>query len=386
MRILVVLPTRAKLAQALQAWHGRIGPEDSLTVLACSGSGVSREGRTPVYTLDRRIARSHGWQRAINAVFSRSRAAEEIFWNGRLYSVLLWRLWPTLLFHLRSFDPDVVDLRGMPGNRSLGRRALPSPGIIVLSADHPTPPEAIDTSWRRYDASRKVSVVLPVYNGNKYLRDAIDAVLRQTHRALELILVDDGSTDATPEIIDDYARRDPRIVRIRNRQNLGLPESLNVGFARATGELLTWTSADNIHEPEALETLVRFLCTWTDVDFVYSDTRRIDESGRVVEETSSRLPPWALEDENVVGSSFLFRREVHEALGGFRTDLKYVEDYEYWVRVSKRFRMMCLHRTLYSYRFHPESLTSRVRSERRSAALRKEVQREHFAPTRRGGR
>ncbi len=378
MRVLAVLPTRANVAQAVQAWLARLDPEDTLTVLLCSGSGVSREGRTPIYTLDRRIAQSHGWQRVVNAVFSRSPAVEEVFWNWRLYSVVLSRLWPTLLFHIRSFDPDVVDLRGMPGNRSLGRRALASPGIIVLSSDHPTPPQTIDTAWRRYDPSLKVSIILPVYNGSKYLRDAIEGVLRQTHRTLELIIVDDGSTDTTPGIIDDYARRDPRIVRIRNRQNLGLPESLNVGFAHATGELLTWTSADNIHEPDAVETLVRFLCTWTDIDFVYSDTRRIDESGRVVEEISSRAPPWALEDENVVGSSFLFRRKVHEALGGFRTDMKYVEDYEYWVRIYKRFRMMCLHRTLYNYRFHPDSLTSRVRSERRSAALRKEVQREHF--------
>ena len=97
----------------------------------------------------------------------------------------------------------------------------------------------------------KISVVLPVYNGEAYLKDAIKSILNQTFQDFELIIVDDCSTDRTTEIVKRYVDCDSRIILIQNKVNLKLPESLNKGFSHATGDYWTWTSCDNLYMPDA---------------------------------------------------------------------------------------------------------------------------------------
>jgi glycosyltransferase involved in cell wall biosynthesis len=98
-----------------------------------------------------------------------------------------------------------------------------------------------------------VSIILPTYNGSQYLSEAIESCLHQTYENWELILVDDCSTDATPQIIGRYVGRDPRIRSIRHASNKKLPEALNTGHAAAQGEYLMWTSDDNRLLPAAIE-------------------------------------------------------------------------------------------------------------------------------------
>src|SRR3990170_3452478 len=105
--------------------------------------------------------------------------------------------------------------------------------------------------------SPKVSIVLPTYNGEKYIRQSIDSCLNQTHENIELIIVDDCSIDNTPEIIKSY--KDSRVKSLRHDQNKFLPHALNTGFSNATGEYLTWTSDDNYYAKEAIEKMVSFL-------------------------------------------------------------------------------------------------------------------------------
>src|SRR2546422_996171 len=127
-----------------------------------------------------------------------------------------------------------------------------------------------------------ISIVLPTRNGARFLREAIESCLAQTYSDFELILVDDGSTDATPDIVGDYARRDHRIRTITNRENLRLPRSLNIGFASAVGRYFTWISDDNRFRPRALQTLAAVLDKRPDVDVVYSDYSVIDDAGNAV--------------------------------------------------------------------------------------------------------
>ena len=108
-----------------------------------------------------------------------------------------------------------------------------------------------------------VSVVLPTYNGSKWLSQSIDSILKQTYRNLELIIVDDASTDSTPELIMSFASRDPRIRIISHKSNKKLPQSLNDGFAIANGDYFTWTSDDNWYEPTAIEEMVTALTNMT---------------------------------------------------------------------------------------------------------------------------
>ena len=104
-------------------------------------------------------------------------------------------------------------------------------------------PDSIDTPC----VKGLVSIVLPVYNGEEYLEKSIESVLRQTYENFEFIIVNDGSTDHTKEIVDKYALIDNRI-RVIHKQNEKLPKTLSRGFSEARGEFFTWTSADNIME------------------------------------------------------------------------------------------------------------------------------------------
>lgn len=202
----------------------------------------------------------------------------------------------------------------------------------------------------------KISVVLPVYNGEKYISQAIESVLQQNYENWELIIVNDCSTDGTSRIINDYEKKDTRIRVYNNVNNLKLPATLNVGFSHAKGEYFTWTSDDNILLPQFLVVLKRYLDDNTQVDFVYSDYIGIDSEGNELG-IRHMLEPENMLYTNSVGASFLYRRKIYDEIGGYSPEWFLVEDYEYWLRVYKQYRMMHVDDVLYQYRFHEQSLS-----------------------------
>ncbi len=202
-----------------------------------------------------------------------------------------------------------------------------------------------------------MSIVLPTHNGARFLRQTLDSCLAQTFGDWELIVVDDCSADGTPQILADYTRRDRRIRSIRHRENLGLPRSLNAGFDEARGRYFTWISDDNRFRRSALQTMIEVLDHRPDVDVVYSNYSVIDAAGSPVAlRRVSRVDE--LGYTNCVGASFLYRRAVHDALGGFDTTKALVEDYDFWVRAAGRFRFEALAVDLYEYRLHGGSLSA----------------------------
>lgn len=114
----------------------------------------------------------------------------------------------------------------------------------------------------------RVSIVLPTYNGERYIRASIESILNQTYKDWELIIVNDASIDSTIDIVNEYVQRDSRIRVITNSTNKKLPESLNIGFESTSGEYLTWTSDDNMYKPKAIEFMVNHLDNHSDVDMV----------------------------------------------------------------------------------------------------------------------
>ena len=217
-------------------------------------------------------------------------------------------------------------------------------------------------------SSPLVTIVLPVYNGSHYLGESIQSCLAQTYGDWELVIVDDASTDDTPARIADYIRRDKRIRSIRQEINRKLPAALNTGFRNSRGAYLTWISDDNAFRPEAIAEMVRFLERRPDVDLVYADYTQIDENGvplrRVAVETPQGLPL-----NNWVGACFLYRRAVHERLGGYAENLFLAEDYDFWLRAAAHLKLEPVHEDLYLYRIHNASLTSQKAEAIRVARL-----------------
>jgi glycosyltransferase involved in cell wall biosynthesis len=200
-----------------------------------------------------------------------------------------------------------------------------------------------------------VSIVLPTYNGARYIRESIDSCLNQTYSDFELIVVDDCSTDETPLILKTYD--DPRLQIIRHSQNAKLPGALNSGFSASQGDLLTWTSDDNRFHSNALEVMVEALQTRPDIGLVYSGCVIIDEFGNRVREEPV-FPSEMIYEKNVVGACFLYRRAVYEEIGDYNEDIFRIEDYEYWLRIAQRFPISAIPDMLYDYRVHQGSLTS----------------------------
>ena len=201
-----------------------------------------------------------------------------------------------------------------------------------------------------------VSIVLPTYNGARYLGQAIQSCLDQTYPHWELIIVDDASTDDTPTLIAQFIRKDGRIRLIRHAQNRILPGALNTGFAVATGEYLTWTSDDNCYRPEALAVMAAFLESAPEYEIVYADYTLIDADGRPVQHMAVRDPE-DLVIGNHIGPCFLYRRIVQTTLKAYDESLFLAEDYDFWLRASTSFRLYPLHKDLYLYRLHSGSLT-----------------------------
>jgi len=267
-----------------------------------------------------------------------------------------------LLVNIEACDPDVVDLGELGGFgrwlRARCSRRLPGRRIIT-DTDHEYSHAENVAGWRSYDPTALVSIVLPVYNGEKYLGISIESCLSQTHQNLELIIVDDCSLDNTPAIVEKYAAADPRIKFVKNEENLGLPKTLNVGFKYSQGDFLTWTSDDNIYANTAIQYMVQQLCTFTEICLVYCGQHHIDDTGNRIG-AHLPLPP--------------------TALGPYRPAYRYVEDWDFFIRACLKFPAKFYFETCYSYRYHIGSLTNMLPGglDEKWKLLGEKLYRDHF--------
>lgn len=208
-----------------------------------------------------------------------------------------------------------------------------------------------------------ISIVLPTYNQAHYLPLALDSIFDQTFKEFELIVVNDGSTDDTSRVLEEYrARFDFRVVE---QENQGLPRALNAGFAQARGKYYTWTSSDNIMLPTMLEELYSALQGDPSVDVVYADWYTIDEAGNTVARFQTiDFDRHLLLRQNFVHCCFLFNRECMKKIGDYDPNFIYCEDWEFWIRVSQHFKMKRVPRALYKYRVHSGSMTTEIIEDR----------------------
>jgi glycosyltransferase involved in cell wall biosynthesis len=201
-----------------------------------------------------------------------------------------------------------------------------------------------------------VTIVLPVYNGERFLRQSIESCLGQTYRDIELIVVDDGSTDNSTHIVKSFD--DKRIKLICHETNKRTPGALNTGFSRSSGAYLTWTSHDNYYAPTAIAEMVSSLELHPKIDFLFANQYDIDEAGQIIGERRpgpfEKLVEWCC-----ASGAFLYRRSVYEKIGGYDERAFPVEDYDYFLRAYAQVGFGSLDSFLYYGRIHPQQVTKR---------------------------
>jgi glycosyltransferase involved in cell wall biosynthesis len=212
----------------------------------------------------------------------------------------------------------------------------------------------------------KVTVLMPVYNGEQYLREAIDSILCQTFQDFEFLIIDDGSSDHSIDIINSY--QDTRIALIKNEINLGLVLTLNKGLSLAKGEYIARMDADDISFCDRLENQIAFLDTNPDVSLLGTNAQIIDSEGNpqgfcnVI--SGYELIKWQMcFSSPFIHPSVIFRSQIIDKVNGYTSEAikgreKYSgEDYDLWRRISKISQVDNLQKTLIYLRKHDGNLT-----------------------------
>lgn len=203
---------------------------------------------------------------------------------------------------------------------------------------------------------------MPVYNGEKYLRQAIESCLNQTYTNIELIIINDASTDGSLAIINDFADTDDRIKIVTNSINKRLPTSLNIGHKLAKGDFMTWTSDDNLYQKDAIKTMYNSILE-SKSDIVYCDYLIMDDDGVIVDQAHLKPIEYLL-FYGVIGACFLYKKEVYVNNNGYNENLFLVEDYDFWLRALKHSSFTKINNPgYYLYRYHKNSLTVQMNND-----------------------
>ena len=203
---------------------------------------------------------------------------------------------------------------------------------------------------------KKVSVIMSVYNCEKFLKQAVDSILQQSYSDFELILIDDGSQDATAKMIETYASEDARIIPVFNQKNLGLTVNLNKAITLSQGTYIARMDADDVALPQRFERQIEYLDAHQDIDLVGSAAIDINEKGvelqlrkspKTHQEIISLLP----KANPITHSTVMFRKDRFAAIEFYNESYRTTQDYEMWFRAAgKGLKFHNLQEVLLMYR------------------------------------
>lgn len=200
-----------------------------------------------------------------------------------------------------------------------------------------------------------VTIVTPTYNQAEYLAETIESILAQTYPNIEYIVINDGSTDSTEEVLNLYRDR----VTCITQENMGQSATLNKGWAMAKGKYIGYLSSDDILYPNAIKELTsaieknNYVCVFPDSDL-------IDSNGKVIKKhvcKSFELEELIVNQECYIGPGALFKKEAFIKHGGWDASLKLAPDREFWIRISQNGDFYFLQKALAGYRLHPKSIS-----------------------------
>ena len=215
----------------------------------------------------------------------------------------------------------------------------------------------------------EVSVVMSVYNGERYLRESVESVLAQTFTDFELIVINDGSTDASREILAEFETHDSRL-RVIDQENQGLTRALILGCAEARGRYVARQDADDLSVPIRFATQLPYLQRHPEVALLSCSTRFIGPEGERLWElqspdcnklATSRLRCLDLDRLQGVNGhgSTMFRRADYLHVGGYRWQFRYAQDLDLWLRLTDLGQLAFVPEVLYLARFTPDCISMR---------------------------
>lgn len=207
-----------------------------------------------------------------------------------------------------------------------------------------------------------ISVILSVYNGKPHVEQAINSILAQTYREFEFLIVDDGSTDGTAEILADLSKRDSRVRVMTNEKNLGLTKSLNKALRQAQGEFTARMDADDIALPTRLEKQCNFLQMNPEIGVVGTGFEWIDDDGTVIGKPSlmtnqETLHTALIRTNPFLHGSILMRRALLNEVRGYNDQFKKAQDYDLWLRLSSRCQFATLPEILMQKRMNKHMIS-----------------------------
>ena len=202
-----------------------------------------------------------------------------------------------------------------------------------------------------------VSVVTPTFNQANFLRETIESVLSQDHPAIEYQIIDDGSTDATPEILQEYSDR----AWIERHENRGQTPTINKGWERAKGGILTWLNSDDTFLPGAVSRAVAYLEEHPDVGIVFGDTLFTEPDGTPIERSKGQefdYVNFVKRCHNPIAQPSAFiRRSVIDDIGMLDPHYYYFMDWDFWLRAGVNHKITYFPELLSTYRLHADSKT-----------------------------
>ena len=217
----------------------------------------------------------------------------------------------------------------------------------------------------------EITVLMSVYNGEKYLHEAINSILNQTFEDYEFLIINDGSNDNTEEILQSYD--DQRIRIVNNGKNIGLTKSLNKGLKIARGQYVARMDADDVSYPERLEMQYKHVNNDKNLAICASYHEEIDETGNLIETIKPNLEPEQLYyfltfSNRFLHSSVLMRKDIISKVGGYDESIKRTQDYDLWYRVSRVAKINVIDKVLVKHRVHKESISLTYRDSQRHFA------------------
>ncbi|MDP2923088.1 MAG: glycosyltransferase [Candidatus Omnitrophota bacterium] len=211
----------------------------------------------------------------------------------------------------------------------------------------------------------KVLVVIPIFNGEKYIAEAIDSVLSQTYQDFQIVVVDDGSNDNTEKIVLSYIDKYPSKIKYIRQNNGGAASARNRGIKSVSSEYVAFVDHDDVWLPEKLKYNMEVLENKKHLAFVCSEAYRINEHGEIIDKLQ-RLSKDAEDFESLFNRNFVLtltvtaRRSSIENVGFFDEKISYSEDYDLWLRLAKHYKYKYIDLPLAKYRTHSSQKSSNL--------------------------